>query len=484
MISPWIAFLAWVPISLYFFRFRPVRVALLVNFIAGWAVLPSAAFAPENVIFPYWILGTCLPSKYFFTKASVTGITCLIGVLLVDRPSLRRFQLSFWDLPMLVWCTVPLMSAFANFQGLIPTLRSELYQNLAWGVPYLFGRLYFSDTASLKMAAKAFVLAGMAYVPICLIEIFTGPQFYARLYGYQPYRWVGAQRYVGFRPVGFLEDGNQLGIWMASSALIAIWLWRRRLIDAILGIPIAWISGALFVVTLLCQSGGSIVLLFCLLPFIFVRQSNLPRVLAGLLLLGVVGSVALRLANVVSLHSLVTHNPVAASAANFLKGIKRGSFGWRLSQDERHVTSALEKPLLGSGEWDWWRASSSRPWGLWLLAFGMYGIVGLLALQCLQLLPIARALWRPFAPGNIADYDLRGALASAILMSAIDNLLNGSMILPLLLVIGGLSAPSLAVSATTTAKRQRAPRGVRDIKDRTPARAQHFLAGNQMSKPV
>ena len=484
MISPWIAFLAWVPISLYFFRTRPVRVAILVNFIAGWGVLPSASYPPTNAIFPYWILGTCLPSDHFFTRASVTGITCLIGVLLVDRPSFRRFQLGFWDLPMLVWCTVPLMSAFANFQGFFPALRSELYQNLAWGVPYLFGRLYFTDTASLRMAAKAFVLAGMAYVPICLIEIFTGPQIYAHLYGYQPYRWVGAQRYVGFRPVGLLEDGNQLGIWMATSALIAIWLWRRRLAGPILGIPIAWISGTLFVVTLLCQSGGSIVLLFCLLPFVFVRQSYLPRVLAALLLLGVVGSMGLRLANVVSLQSLVKHNQVASSAAHFLKSIKRGSFGWRLSQDERHVTSALEKPLLGSGEWDWWRASSSRPWGLWLLAFGMYGSVGLLALECLQLLPIARVLWGPFAPGDIAGFDLRGALASAILMSAIDNLMNGSMILPLLLVVGGLSTPSLAVSASTAARGQRSPRGVREIKDRAPARVQHFLASHRMSKPV
>ncbi len=355
---------------------------------------------------------------------------------------------------MLVWCIVPLASAFANFQGFFPALRSELYQNLAWGVPYLFGRLYFSDTASLRMAAKAFVLAGMAYVPICLIEIFTGPQIYAHLYGYQPYRWVGAQRYVGFRPVGLLEDGNQLGIWMATSALIAIWLWRRRLAGPILGIPIAWISGALFVVTLLCQSGGSIVILFCLLPFVFVRQNYLPRVLAALLLLGVVGSMGLRLANVVSLQSLVKHNRVASSAAHFLKGIKRGSFGWRLSQDERHVTIALEKPLLGSGEWDWWRASatSSRPWSLWLLAFGMYGSVGLLALECLQLLPVARVLWGRLAPGDIAGFDLRGALASAILMSAIDNLLNGSMILPLLLLVGGLSTPSLALSAAPPQK--------------------------------
>ncbi len=146
---------------------------------------------------------------------------------------------------MLAWCVVPVFSALANMQAFPILVRSELYQILAWGVPYFFGRVYFTDTVSLRMAAKAFVIAGMAYVPICLIEIFTGPQIYAHLYGYQPYRWIGAERYVGFRPIGLLEDGNQLGIWMATSALIAIWLWRRRLVAAIFGVPIGWISGIL-----------------------------------------------------------------------------------------------------------------------------------------------------------------------------------------------------------------------------------------------
>ena len=429
-----------------------------MNFIAGWAVLPSASYTPTTALFPYWILGASLPSNYFFTKASVTGITCLVGILLVDRPSFSRFQLNFWDLPMLVWCTVPLLSAIANSQAFLPALGSELYQTLAWGVPYLAGRLYFNDTESLGLAAKAFVFAGVAYVPLCLIEIVTGPQIYAHLYGYEPYRWIGAQRYVGFRPVGLLEDGNQLGIWMATSALIAIWLWRYRLANAIFGIPIGWVSATLLVVTLLCQSGGSIVMLFWLLFFAFVRHSYLPRVLAALLLVGIVGAIGLRLANTVSLKSLVEHNRAAYASARFLKQMKRGSFGWRLSQDERHVTTALKEPLLGSGQWDWWRASSSRPWSLWLLAFGMYGMVGLLALECLQLLPVARVLWAPFARGAIEGLELRNALAAAILMSAIDNLLNGSMILPLLLLIGGLSASGFALPARVTPTAERLPR--------------------------
>src|ERR1700733_10033079 len=293
MISPWIAFLAWVPISLYSFRSRPVRVAILVNFVAGWAVLPSAAFAPTNAPFPYWILGTCLPSDHFFTKASVTGITCLIGVLVFDRESFSRFKLSFWDLPMLAWCVVPLFSALANIQGFSVAVRSELYQILAWGVPYFFGRVYFSDTASLQLAAKALVIAGLAYVPICLVEIFMGPQFYAHLYGYQPYRWIGAQRYFGFRPIGLLEDGNQLGIWMATSALIAVYLWKRNLVKDIIGIPIAPISGILFAVAILCQSAGSVVLLIGLLLFLFLRQRDLSRTLKALVLLGALTLMAL-----------------------------------------------------------------------------------------------------------------------------------------------------------------------------------------------
>jgi hypothetical protein len=218
-------------------------------------------------------------------------------------------------------------------------------------------------------------------------------------------------------------------------------------VAAIFGVPIAWISGVLFVTTLLCQSVGSIVLLFCLLPFLFIRQSYLPRAVAALFLLAILAFMGLRVANFISLRSLVEHNAAAYSAAQFFKGIQRQSFGWRLSQDEKYIDTALAEPLLGTGAWDWWKSTGSRPWGLWLLALGIYGLAGLLALECLQLLPVARILGSKLARGDTQAFDLRSALAAAILMSAIDNLLNGSMILPLLLVIGGLSTQTVAAAA-------------------------------------
>src|SRR5271165_7619904 len=106
-------------------------------------------------------MGACLPAGYFVTKATVLGLTALAGVLLFHARSLRRFRLSPWDLPMILWCTVPLLSGIANqavnHGGLREGLRGVLYQLLAWGVPYILGRLYFCDDESLLVAAKAFV---------------------------------------------------------------------------------------------------------------------------------------------------------------------------------------------------------------------------------------------------------------------------------------------------------------------------------------
>jgi hypothetical protein len=440
-----LAFLAWIPLSLVLFRRYPIRVAILMNFLGGWALLPIARFSGDPS--PFWILGDGLHTEYFLTKATITGLSGLLAVLLFDRQIFCSFRLTFWDLPMLMWCIVPLLSGIANPDFFGAAFVGEIYQLLAWGVPWVLGRLYFSDTASLRLAAKAFVIAGLLYVPICLIELWVGPQIYAHLYGYQPYRWVRTQRYLGYRPIGLLETGTQLGIWMATSALIAVWLWLRRSVDRILGIPTVWTAAILCGATLLCQSGGSIVLLVALLPFVFVSRRYFPRVMAILLVTAILLFAGLRLTNAVSVRTLMRRNHTVHAATEFLKRIHRGSLALRLEHDERTVDLALEQPILGSGQWDWWRYSGLRPSGLWLLAFGMYGLFGLIALEALQLIPVVRVVWFPLARSDIEDLNLRHAFVAVILMTAIDNLLNNAMIMPLLLVMGGMSTWEAATSA-------------------------------------
>ena len=101
-----------------------------------------------------------------------------------------------------------------------------------------------------------------------------------------------------------------------------------------------------------------------------------------------------------------------------------------------------------------------------MLVFGMYGLTGLAAFATILLLPIVRAL-RPPADGAAAiQPDLRPALAALILMVVIDNLLNGAMILPYLLIMGGLAAvrgsdrgagTALIDSATSDLRRSEQP---------------------------
>ena len=431
--------LGWIPISLYFFYRFPIRIAILLVFVGGWAVLPNANYIPTSALFPYWFLGADIATNYFLTKATITGFCGLLCLLLFDSRSMQNIELTFWDIPMIMWCIVPLFSAIANPIPLSDGIRGTAYHVLAWGIPYLLGRIYFSDTDSLRLAAEAFVIAGLFYIPICLVEVKTGPRLYAHVYGYLPYQWIGAKRYIGYRPIGFLEGGNQLGIWMATAALIAVWLWAKQIVMRILGIPIAWVALSLFLTTLLCQSGGSILLLLGLLPFVFMSHKAFPRIITVVLIACILSFAGLRLANVISIRRLVKENAAAHFADDFLKKIGRESFGWRLWQDELHVNIALHKPLLGYGEWDWWRRGQLRPWGLWLLAFGIYGAFGLLALESLQLAPVIRVVWFPLARSDIEYLNLRHALAAAILMTASDNLLNSSMILPLLLIIGGMS---------------------------------------------
>lgn len=446
-IIPLAVLIAWIPFGAWLFRRFPVRIAILINFFAAWGLLPGAAYAPSDSEFPYWVMGVCLPGIDFLTKGTAAGLAALAGILLFQRAEIERFRPRPCDLPMAIWCSVPILSAILHWKTFPEAISGTCYQAIAWGVPWLLGRIYFSTPESLLLFAKSCVAAGLCYLPICLLELFTGPQLYALLYGYQPYRWVGAERYLGFRPIGFLEDGNQLGIWMAASSLIAISLAVRKLAPRILRVPIAWAAAALTLTTLLCQSAGSIVLLVLLLPLTLLKKRFVPRVLVAALVFGVIAFAALRMSSRVNLRYLAQHNAILRHIADGLGNVGRHSLVWRLARDEGHMTVALKTPILGSGEWNWWRNGETRPWSLWLLIFGMYGIVGLGAFASILFLPVMRASWSPPEGIGPKATQLRLALAALILMVAFDDLLNSAMILPYLLVMGGMASRSASRSA-------------------------------------
>src|ERR1700728_4755012 len=127
-LPPLLALFAWVPLSIAFCYRYPLRIAFLLIFVGGWAFLPAANYVPTTDVFPYWILGTGIATDYFITKATVTGFSRMLCFLLFDRHSIRRFQLALWDMPMLLWCMSPMLSAIANALSMTDLLRGEAYQ--------------------------------------------------------------------------------------------------------------------------------------------------------------------------------------------------------------------------------------------------------------------------------------------------------------------------------------------------------------------
>ena len=373
------------------------------------------------------------------------GLGCLIGLILFDRGTFERLRFDRVDLPIVAWCLVPLASATANGLPLSEGLSQVRYLALAWGAPYLMGRAYLTDAESRGRFAVGMAAGGLAYLPLCLLEIVAGPTAYRAAYGPHPYEFEGAARFLGDRPLGFLEHGNQLGMWMASSALAATWLWASGSVKRPGGVPGGVLSAVLIGATLACQSHGSILLLgMALLPLIAARvpKGSLPRKRAVLIALGLAG---LATALLVARWGL-DPGSLRLAVGNLFKDAGKSSFTWRLARTEEFLPIARQRPWLGWGRADW-RADGlafANPVNLpgWLLALGMYGLIGLFALIATWVYPLIRAS-RLAAPRSWCGPSggTTGALAALVAINLLDGLSNSAAILPILGAVGGLNRP-------------------------------------------
>ncbi len=434
---------SWVPVSLVLFAALPPARAAAACLLGGWLLLPTARFADDvaGVVFPYWVMPSCLPADYWTTKARVVGVAALLGVMAFDSGAWRRFRPSALDLPILAWCLCPAASDLANGLGPVRASADAAYLALAWGVPYLLGRLYFATSAGLDELARGVVAAGLVYLPACLFEAAAGPVLYAGLYGFHPYRTPGMARYLGYRPVVFLEDGNQLGIWLACSALTAAWLWRSGQLRRFLGLPGGPVAGLLVAQAILSQSAGAVALLVAgLVAMEVLRRADRtwPIALAFGVVLAVVGA---RAANLFDAKAIAMKTGVGRRLVDASFRLDRQSFGWRLRVEERAARVALQRPALGWGRWDWWRAgpTGERPWGLPILVLGQYGLVGWACLLATLAAPIAAfaALGPPrfwITPARASAAALAGILA----IIGLDAILNPCLFLPCLAASGGL----------------------------------------------
>ena len=320
-----ITFVIFAILSLLLFRVFPTAPAVAVVCFGGWLLLPVGNYpsGSASAVFPYWITGTAVPSDMLLTKMWWPPTIALVGALLADRPSFAKLRLNWADSPIIFWCLWPLIQwPFVGDPDPQPWIAS-LYLLAAWGAPWLLGRTHFAGFNGYRLFVVALTATLVVIVPIALIEGLRGPSVYGWFYELHPFRLDGIQRYVGFRPLGFFEDGNQYGIWVAATALAALWLPhfqdRSQIRRWLFVVPLVAL-----LVALASQSVGAIMLLFAgfAISVMFWKGSSRWAFSIGVLLL-MVGS-AVYLSGKLPLRSLAENTSIGRHIVDLVRGLGRG----------------------------------------------------------------------------------------------------------------------------------------------------------------
>jgi hypothetical protein len=371
------------------------------------------------------------------TKAMFVAGVVLATSLALDARRWSRLRPSLLDLPMLVLCAVAYLSGTENDLGAYEALAAVFASLLVFGGPYLLGRLYLGGPEGLADLADAVVLAGLAYVPLCLWEVRMSPQLHRQLYGYGATK-VFAQnvRFGGYRPLVFMNHGLMVALFMASATLVAWWLWRTRARSSLVGLPLWAITAALGVTTLLCKSTGAVGLLL-----IGIAALEGTRWLKTPLLILALAAVppafcAARLAGW-SAEGLV------AASARAVDADRAQSVQFRIQNEDALAARALERPLLGWGRWGRSRIRDQAGKelaitdSLWIITLGENGLVGLVALGLMLGLP-ALLLLRAAPARRWAEPGVAAAAALAMvgIIGELDDLLN-TMATPVAFAIAG-----------------------------------------------
>ena len=440
-----LVYLAFALGSLALFRWRAPAAAVLIVYLGGWLVLPVGNFPPGSaaVQFPYWITGLAVPSDMLMTKAWIAPAAALLGVLVFDRASLGRLRATFMDAPVLLWCAWPLLQPAAAPPASPAGWVASLYLAGCWGLPWLLGRLYFATADGRLLLTKGLAWAGVACLPFSLVEGALGPTLYGLVYDTHPFRFDGALRYIGYRPLGFFEDGNQFALWISLCALAAVWL-ALSASDPRESRTYRALAFLTVLMALAAQSLGAILMLGLGIAFLLACSAVRPRsMLAGATGLLILAG-ALYVSGAIPVLKFGKETALGRHVVDAFRSVGRGSFTWRIAQDQRLLPEAMARPLTGTAAWNWWRSKAMRPWGLTLLVLGQFGLIGLAACLGTLLAPAIAAAWRATRGSAWRPESLPLALAAIAVLTVLDGLMNSFIFFPAIVVAGALAVTPAA----------------------------------------
>jgi hypothetical protein len=430
------AYIGYVAAAITIFALRPPQHAVLIASFLGWLLLPVAVY-PADVTLPgrftMDIIGTSLPSRLLLTKTIVVAVTVFVCLAAKSPGLFARFRVTLLDLALGLFCLSPLLASLAGKIPIELALIQAAYLTAVWGCTWMTARLALGDRDGRRGLATAIVLSGMVLVIPAIVEAVRPAWIYVAVYGPHPFVHAGVDRYVGFRPLAFFEDGNQYGIWISLAALAGI---HRVLVGRRRSAGDIGVAALLVVCAVASQSIGALFLLIAGSIWMLVSPRARRGLLAAAALLTALGGTAY-LSGKVPLRSWALETPTGQAVNAVLRASGRGSLGWRVQRDQKALGLIHGAPLTGYGTWDWWRPAGAHPWGLPLLIAGQFGLLSLMLVTIALIGAALRDIWR----GS------NSILPILIACAAVDAWLNSAIYLPAILVSAAIVVPMRRSSA-------------------------------------
>ncbi len=418
--------LGWLPAVFYLFMLLPERRAVIASFVVAWLFLPVASYS--------------LPGIPDYTKVTACSYGVFLATLLFKLRRCFSFRPSWLDLPMLVFCLCPFASSMTNGLGAYDGVSAVFAQFVAWGLPYLIGRIYLNDLSGLRQLAVGIFAGGLVYIPLCLLEMRISPQLHRIFYGFHARADFGQTiRAGGYRPTVFMEHGLMVGLWMMAASLMGVWLWRTGAIERLWGVPLSWLVPVLLVTAVMLKATGALFLLILGIGMLFSTRWFRTCFLVLFLIVSLVLFASVRASGVWDGQQAVSISALASNQE------RADSLKFRFDNENILSEKARLRPIFGWGGWGRARIYDengkdiSVTDSLWIIVFGNQGTVGLASLMAVLLVPPAAFCWR-YPARKWSDPNLAPAASLAVLLILymFDNMINAMGNPAYLLACGGL----------------------------------------------
>ncbi len=430
----------WVPITLVLFaRLRPTLAAAI-------SIIGSGLLLPAKYAFD-------LPSLPPLERETVAAIACLLGMGVFHRPRLaERIPFQGTEFLVLVMVLAGVATVFANGDSidtgkrLLPALKPWDAMPFAaqavffYWIPFFLGRVLFRDPSDLRDLFRVFVVAGLLYCLPIFWEARMAPSLHYRIYGVHPAGFVMSKRelFFGWRPMVLVGTGLALSMFMLMAALSA-WILRRTAPPSRKNLMTV-VAGGLSFFVVMCNSVGTIVYLFLLVPIAGFAGKNLQRITVVSFCTLVLFFPILRATDIFPTDQLV------AAAARYSVD-RADSLEYRFDNEDILLAKARERPIFGWGGYGRSRVYSpidgrdiSTTDGYWIIVLGQNGAISFIAIFGMLVVPLLRAFLAARERRDRPDTQWVMGAAIMVAISAVDLLPNGSPSIRTIFAAGALTS--------------------------------------------